>query len=337
MIQFFRKFSWTLVLPMVAFGAAHLAHAGDDDIKSVYVIPRKYKGNEADAAQIKDGRVESIEIRFYLREARLRGGLYFQAIHHKLGQPDATLGGTPFKVRNADGSESTKYGLSYDDYQYSTGLLKKDFDAMWGKWIYARNGTSILATGGTIYLMYGIAKYFSKREVLALSFLAGKAIELFKSKIGFAIMIYPSYLAAKEVYNFYNEVQNTGNFIPGWEGFKGREMAERDWLYRVLSQSYENSRYGTPIDDRQFDIDAGYERYHAVLSGRRTDMPAPASAGGEATPAAPAAETVALPAINTVPMKRDLEFALPAMRNFFQKYVEDNAEDELPTQRMPVR
>ncbi len=335
MNQFLRTFSWIFTLPLIAMTASSFALADDkakaapapaeDDIKSVFVVPRENK----DTDSIKNGKSESIEIRFHMREARFRGGLYFEAVHHIPGAADVALGGSPLSFKKADGTTETRTGLSYDEYQYSTGLLKKDFDEMYGKWIYARNGASLMATGGTIYMLWGIANYVSKKEILGLSFLAGKAVELYKSKIGFAIMIYPSYMAAKEIYNFYNETQNTGKFIPGWEGWKGHEMAERDWLFRVLSQAYENAKYGTPIDEKQFDIDAGFDRYHAVLSGKKVEMPKTDTEASE-TAGPP-------PAINTVPMKKDLKFATGAMDHFFSKYVEENAEDELPSQKIPAK
>lgn len=335
----FKSLSLVLALCVVSATAAH----ADDDVKSVYLIPRAIRANDqASADAIRQGHTESVEMRYHMNEAHFRGGTFLEVIHHVPNQADETMG-----------------TVNYDDYQYSTGVLKSDFDKMWGKMVALRDGASILATGGTMYLLWGIATKLAEKKILGLSFLAGKAVELYKSKMGFAIMILPTIEAVKWMVGFFNEFQTNGELkVPfttdehctksflerlvgnddcnktvqtPWAGFKGREAAERDWLHRVISQAYENSKYGTPIDEKQFDIDAAFDHYHAILSGQKVDLNPATQDGSSAKPA-----TGPTPIIATVPMSENMTFAVTSMKHFFSKYVEENAEDGVADDAIPA-
>lgn len=311
MNRFFFPVTWLLLISVfsTSMALAQDRRPSNDKFESVYVVAKEIKGTQKDADDLKANKVESIELRYYLAEERFRGGTFFEVVHHKPGAADRVLG-----------------TLNYDDYQYTTGVLKKDVEELYGKWIYARNGASILATGTTIYLLYRGAALAAeipseKKKLAALRFLAGQAISLYKSKLGFALLILPSAYAAYEMYDYVNGMQNTGKWVPFWNGWTGKEMAERDWLKRVFDQAIENAKYRTPINEDDFDIDANYDRLHARLSGKEVE-PAKTHEDKKKEAGPPVA-------VNTVPVKKDMKFALAAFDTFFKKYVEENVDDEL--------
>lgn len=349
----FKKFmSAALVLMILGLlaalaGVALPANAAGPAVKdngdhSVFIVPRTVKGNAEDAKQIKGNQIESIELVFHTAEAVGRGGLYLEILSHQPGKPTGPLMcgtkkdsnpthpcGNAFTVKDADGKDVVKYGLNYDDYQYSAGLLEVDWNKMYGDWIYGRDAASLAAVGGSIFLIYAGANWLSKSDIKVLSFLAEKAIGLYKGKSVW-IMVYPTYWVCKEMYGLYNEVQNSGihaidkNFDRSapraLEGWYGREAAERDWLQTVYTQAFENAMHSVPIDEKAFDIDAEMARYQAILQGKKVD-PGQTRDEQKQNPGA-------LPAINTVPVKKDLSWATTAFRNYFVNYVQDEAEDD---------
>lgn len=293
------------------------AASGAPAYKSVFAVPRRLNGTNADAAAIQANRMESVEIRFYTGEAHRGGGLYFEAIHHVPGRPDQSMGGTRFVLKDAAGRDVVHNGLNYDDYQYSIAHLKRDYIRMWGDLIYLRDGASIVGTGVSMYALWGIANWLSTREVRILSAAALKFTQLYKNPVGFAIALIPTYYAAKAVYQFYNTQLD--------HAAKGREMAERTWLMDTMSQAYENAMYSVPIDERAFDVEAAYNTLHERLTN--ASHPAPAPQSTEERRAEAQAHPAPALAVNTIPMSHDMGFAVTAIQNFFNRYVEANSED----------
>jgi hypothetical protein len=164
--------------------------------------------------------------------------------------------------------------------------------------------------------------------------------------VSFAIVVIPTIVSIFEMEDCYKEILNKGDCdfkipiidkklfhfgVPFWNGVKGSEAAERDWLYHALDQSYENATYGTPVDEKLFNLDKNYDNANQVLSSKKLELPKVQDDNAkEENPGPP-------PILATLPMKRTMPFAVSATKHFFDKYFERNAEDEPVQRAIPVK
>lgn len=345
LLQFCLVFALSVLMSDVAAAKGKApAIAAEADVHDVFIVPSTVKGTARDAKLLRAGKIESIELRYHTSENHFRGGLYFEAIHHVPGSPDVALGGREIEVLLRDGKTVTKQGLNYDDYNYSYGYrLRKDFDELWEQYVWkyapqARNTTSAVLTGsmagGMIYASWKVVQIAVASKSGFFSAAGGIASQIAKNPFTWLMSIpLANEYVAKPIYRALN-------WIPDYLTF-GRELAERDLLYSLLSQAYENATYGAPIDTSIFnvasqqggplDIDAAFKEIMAAKNGQQAQAQAQDQNQNEQPKAAP----VIKPAVSTVPIA-DFKFTLRAMKNFFIRYVEDNIEAGRPAPKNPL-
>lgn len=330
--------------------------------QSVYLVPRKFRTESLspkERADIEEHRVESFEMRYNLLERREQGGVFFSVIHYV---PNAPTVGTPIDekgfLKPAAAIPSYKTDVlvarSYDDYQFSTGVLKKDFDKMWRNYLGGREAASYVAAGASIYAAFRFAQYLSvdkaakeflmKHSLTVIGDIASRAnLSGVATKGLFDVLIIGgmAYTIGDNVYKGSKYLMNNVFF--------SRENMERDWLHRMITQAYERALCGKSIDTKQWDIDAARVEIdemakaaaEAEKSGKngkdQEDQQAEAKSkkGGKDVQAKSddpcrLADAKPEPEFISMSLKKDMVFVKGAFTRFQEKYSEPKADDVVP-------
>jgi hypothetical protein len=295
----------------------------DDGVRSVWIVPKRIKANKVNAAKIRAGEIESIELRYYTHNELPGADLVFmQVLRHAPGRPPEALGGNTTYMKDKDGKEVEVIGLNYGDYQESTLDIKKHFDQIWGPNVFWKKKVpaGVLSFTGGVVGLYAVqfgAKYLIKKEIgpviirnLGRSFIKTEEFKAMDWVMGLSLLASDVY-GVVAVYNWLSDVANDKIF--------GQEELERDWLHRLLSKSYDWAKNGRPIPAVQA---FGEQEVAKATLQQAVGQDAPAAA------APSVADTdVYRSEIQLYTITNSMGFAATSLRRLFTDYLKEEAAD----------
>lgn len=187
MTSFSKSVTWLLLvamtLPQLALASPKdyeepLLNSGiKENVRRIFLYERKaYPRTEETAKQLREGKIESIELRYHGESAVSNTtSLYFEAVHHYPGKPSKALGGHEFELTTQSGEKVTRRGMTYDDYVTTNTALSIDVDQMWEFYLFGRKNMwsssnipgglwfrEIAAFAGTALSIYAVYAIFNQ-------------------------------------------------------------------------------------------------------------------------------------------------------------------------------
>jgi len=282
----------------------------EEDLKevSVYMIERIKSMTEENEKDIKDNKIESLEVRFNPR-AQLKKHQYepfFSVIRH-------------IPAKNGKQAEHKLVGwLNYHDYVYSVGILRMDFNQMWKGFIWKRTGFSYGTATLSLFASYAVCTKVLPLFKGAFKDFGEKIAEVvWKGSLfeRFILMGAGTWQFTK-VESFMTDVAN--NFM-----FGDREK-ETDFTYRVIAASYDQAIFKKPINTKAFDWEAAVDQATAAIEAAKkgTDSAKPLIEPEKVE------KKIDDGHIAFVPVTNHMGFAVKSFENFFYHYSEANAVDK---------
>lgn len=311
------------------------------DYASIYVHSNEHNDDPDLSDKLAQGKIESIEFRYYLdvaaqregnrvvKKAKLRG-MYFEAIHHIPESHSESMGGKDFWFCKPNGTLTVRKGMSLLDYRKSYDGLKKNTEQLYTKLgLVTRDGLRWgVPAAGVVAALKLLEKYVAKKEWGGISLVAQKLQLLYRGKVGevaaaggaMVLLVAVPYIWEKYLngHKLMADTIDKGRFIPGWDGAVGEEFRQRAWLEEMLFEGNELG-HGRTFDNALLEDELLKARFDQIKNG--------AEKNEEAEQLKKDIEAGRVMAFRPYVSVENLPKALVNVKSYFEKYLVIHADD----------